>query len=814
MKHLDLPAHLAERTRPVADKDISAGEFVLYWMHHAVRADENPALDAASVAANALNLPLLVYQGLGGRHRYDSDRHHTFIIEGARDAAATLASRNVRHVFYLPLKGEPRSPLVNLAARAALVITEDFPAPPFPGWTRALAARIDAPVWRMDTACVYPMRFAERAFARAFEFRRAHGGEQLRRSAMPWPEVDVAASPFEGSLGFTPIDLDTADVASLCAACDIDHGIGPAPETRGGAKAALERWSAFLEHGLAGYHRLRNDAAVTPPRGVSRISPYLHHGHLSPFRVAREAAAERGDGAEKFLDELLIWRELAHNFCFHNEHLPGGLESIRRLPGWARETLEKHAGDERQANYEWERLARGETGDQIWDAAQRSLQIHGELHNNLRMTWGKALLGWTKTPERALEIMVDLNHRYALDGNDPNSYGGLLYCLGLFDRPFTPEQPVFGAVRSRSTRAHLKRLDLKAYRARMNTRSTERIRRVAVIGAGISGLAAARTLKDQGLAVTVVERAGRVGGRTAHRATGKHHFDHGAQYFTARDPRFRRHVASWLETGLVAPWTGRVVSLAKGGKTSEVTPLDRFVGVPGMDAMAKHLSEGLDLKLGHSVSGVVREGREWQIETSRGTLGVFDALVVAMPPEQLSSIAIPAGVRDAVQGIRMLPSWCAMAAFEAPLPLDFDAAFINEGVIDWIAHDSSKPERPAGERWVIHASAVWSAARLEDSPDTAAQSLLGEFFRAVGLAESEPVHLEGHRWSHAKPATEAQAGCVWLSDQAIALCGDWCLGGRVEGACLSGVAAAGRIVAAAVSPQSKITEDRQHRLFA
>ena len=814
MKHSDLNAHLAERVRPVADKDIAAGEFVLYWMHHAVRAEENPALDSAIVAANELKLPLLVYQGLGGDHPYDSDRHHTFIMEGARDVAAALALRSVRHVFYLPSDGEPRAPLNNLAKRAALVITEDFPAPPFPAWTRALAARIDVPVWRVDTACVYPMHLAKRAFARAFEFRRAHGDEQLRRAAIPWPEVDAAASPFEGSVGFTPVDLEAADFASLCAACDIDHGIGPAPQTRGGARAGFERWSAFLEHGLAGYHRLRNDAAVAPPRGVSRISPYLHHGHLSPFRIAREAAAKRGDGAEKFLDELLIWRELAHNFCFHNEHLPGGLESLERLPAWAQETLKKHAGDERQADYEWERLARGETGDQLWDAAQRSLLIHGELHNNLRMTWGKALLGWTRTPERALEIMVDLNHRYALDGNDPNSYGGLLYCLGLFDRPFTPEKPVFGAVRSRSTRAHLKRLDLRAYRAQANARSAEKIRRVAVIGAGISGLAAARTLRDQGLDVVVVERADKVGGRTAHRMAGAHHFDHGAQYFTAREPRFRRHVASWLEIGLVAPWSGRIVSLEKGGRTSQVTPLDRFVGVPGMNAMAEHLAEGLDLEMGHSVSGVSRERGEWRIETGRGTLGAFDALVVAMPPEQLKSISIPAGVRDAVQRFHMLPSWCVMAAFEDPLPLDFDGAFINEGVIDWIGRDSSKPGRRGGERWVIHAGADWSAARLDDSPGEVAQSLLAEFFQAVGLADSEPVHLEGHRWSYAKPATETQVACIWLSEQAVALCGDWCLGGRVEGAYLSGVAAAGRLLGAAVSQQSKYVDQRQHRLFA
>ncbi|NIV75394.1 MAG: FAD-dependent oxidoreductase, partial [Gammaproteobacteria bacterium] len=427
----------------------------------------------------------------------------------------------------------------------------------------------------MDTACVLPMRIAKRAFSRAYEFRREHGDEQLIRAERPWPEIGVSAPAFEGRLGFEPVDLQSAEIASLCAACEIDHGIGPVPGTRGGSVAGLARWTAFLSAGVESYHRRRNDPAIVPPQGASRISPYLHHGHLSPFRVAREAAAIGGAGAEKFLDELLVWRELAHNFCLFNEPLAGGLECLDRLPDWAQSTLREHRNDERVADYDWERLARGQTGDPLWDAAQRSLQIHGELHNNLRMTWGKALLDWTATPARALALMVDLNHRYALDGNDPNSYAGLLYCLGLFDRPFMPEQPVIGKVRARPTRAHLKRLDLVTYRTRMNTRGDGKMHRVAVVGAGMSGLAAARTLKDQGFAVTVLERARKVGGRTAHRKRGEHVFDHGAQYFTARDPGFARHVASWVHAGLVGPWTGHIVALGEDRIVKEVSPLDR-----------------------------------------------------------------------------------------------------------------------------------------------------------------------------------------------------------------------------------------------
>ncbi len=193
------------------------------------------------------------------------------------------------------------------------------------------------------------------------------------------------------------------------------------------------------------------------------------------------------------------------------------MESLGALPAWARETLDAHRADERRAHYSWERLARATTGDALWDAAQRALLVHGELHNNLRMTWGKAFLEWTATPERALELMIDLNHRYALDGSDPNSYGGLLYCLGLFDRAFQPERPVAGTVRARPTAQHARRMNVARYGERIVRRDPGVSPRVAVIGAGIAGLVTARTLADHGIEVCVFERSRGVGGRGANR---------------------------------------------------------------------------------------------------------------------------------------------------------------------------------------------------------------------------------------------------------------------------------------------------------
>ncbi|MGD9409980.1 MAG: deoxyribodipyrimidine photo-lyase, partial [Thiohalocapsa sp.] len=343
---IPLPHHLAERLRPVADKPPTpGGELVLYWMHHAVRGHDNPALDTARYAAAELGLPLLVYQGLGGHHRFNADRHHAFILEGARDAHAELAAQDIRAVFHLPTDpAAGPSPLHALGARAALILTEDFPAPPFPAWTAHLAARVEAPVWRVDCACVVPMRLQPRRFKRAFELRRANEKSYAERVPRDWPVCDIQAQAYTGPLPFTPLDLPSADIPALCAACAIDHSLPPVAHTRGGARAGYARWQAFKTNGLQSYHRRRNDAAEAWPRGVSRLSPYLHHGHVSVFRIAREAGAAGGEGAEKFLDELLVWRELAHNFCFYADD-PEAWDS---LPDWARRTLADHAGDRRE----------------------------------------------------------------------------------------------------------------------------------------------------------------------------------------------------------------------------------------------------------------------------------------------------------------------------------------------------------------------------------------------------------------------------------------------------------------------------------
>lgn len=787
-----LPEHLNERLRTTTSRPPDpAGEFVLYWAHNALRAHENPALDVAIATAEQLDLPVFVYQGLSERYRFASDRHHAFILEGARDFHAELAARNIGSASHLERPGHRGPHLRTLAARAAVLVTEDLPTDPITGWVNRLTETVETPVWLVDTACVVPMRLVGKAYDRAFAYRDATRPLLDKRLSRPWVEQPNPVRPFvPPDLPFEPIDLPTSDLRRLIGECDTDHAVGPVPHTVGGSKAGYARWEAFRSAGLRRYADRRNDALKHG--GVSRLSAYLHYGMVSPLRVAREAAAVGGPAAEKYLDELLVWRELAYAFCFHKPNH----ESLTAIPKWAVDTLREHENDLRPAEFDWESLARGRTGDTLWDAAQLSLLVHGELHNNVRMTWGKAFVHWTPTAEEALRLMVDLNHRYALDGRDPASYGGLLWCLGQFDRPHNPPHPVFGTVRTRPTEEHAARLDPDRYRQLTTRPWVDPMPRVAVIGGGLSGLTCGRTLTDHGFDVTVFDKGRGPGGRVATRRDEPDlAFDHGAQYFTARHPHFLRHVEAWVACGLVAEWRGQIVKLDSGTVT-ESSPQSRFVGVPGMSAVAKHLAADLSVRRETRMTRLTRSSAGWELTDSDGrTFGPFDFVVSTLPAPQAAELLGDHPFAAEANAVTMASCWAVMVAFDDRLSVPWDGAFVNDSPLGWVARNSSKPGRPTGaDCWVLHASPEWSAEHLELQPEEVAPQLLTAFATAIGQDLPASTHLAAHRWRYSLGSEVADRRALFDSSTGLVVCGDWLAGGRIEGAFLAGAAAAGHLL--------------------
>ncbi len=788
----DLPTHLSERTRLVGHAEHNdQGEFVMYWMSNAVRADENPALDVAKFLATRAGLPLLVYQGLSQNYEYASDRHHTFIMQGARDVQRTLTGQGISYAFHLERPGNEGKHLKTLASRAAIVVAEDMPTGPQPVFLRTLAKTARATLVSVDTACVVPMRLVGRAYERAFQFRSKTEKLFAERVERTWPKSNECPEPLaRGWLPFEPLDLQDADIAELVAQCKIDHTVGPVLDTIGGSLAGYARWEEFLNGRLKNYAKQRNDALRD---GVSRMSAYLHYGMVSPLRLAREAASRKCGGAEKYLDELLIWRELAYCFCFYRaDHA-----DWNALPSWAQASLQAHASDARQYVYAWEDLARGQTHDELWNAAQKSLLIHGELHNNVRMTWGKAILKWKRTPQEALETVIDLNHRYALDGRDPSSYGGILWCFGQFDRPFQPEQPILGTVRGRPTAIHAQRLDTLRYAAKTSVSRCASVPSVAVVGAGLSGAMAARTLADHGLPVTVFEKSRGAGGRMATRRTNFGDFDHGAQYFTARDERFKRYVASWIEQGVVAGWKGRIAVYDCEGEYGESSSDGRFVGMPGMSSVAKHVVRDLDMRTLTRVKHIRRQAARFELlDEHEESLGVFDRVIVTAPAPQTTELVRPFDdLASAIQNITLNPCWAVMFQLVDQLPIEWAGAFVNLGPLRWISRNSSKPDRDHGaENIVVHASPEWSSARVEMGSDQVCSELLAAFWRVLGLEPQPVVQAESHRWLYSIPAQVAPESCFSNAEETVFACGDWAGGPRVEGAFLSGCAAAGRVL--------------------
>ena len=325
--------------------------------------------------------------------------------------------------------------------------------------------------------------------------------------------------------------------------------------------------------------------------------------------------------------------------------------------------------------------------------------------------------------------------------------------------------------------------------------------RVAVVGAGISGLSCARTLANLGLTVTVFEKSRGVGGRTATRRRDDDlTFDHGAQYFTVYDERFGRHVRSWQQEGLVDTWAGRIRVLREGRVGRCNTETQRLVGTPGMNAVCKHLAAGIDVRLRCEIVSLEREGGSWRLVEVQGEeYDAFDVVVVSAPGPQAARLLGPvAKLADLAAQVTMRPCWAVMLVFEVPLPLAFDGAFVQDSSLSWVARNSSKPGRSrSGDCWVLHGSACWSEGHVEAAAEEVAHSLLDDFWRVTDMQPVPPRSLTAHRWRYAQPQEPLPERCLFDAASGLGACGDWCSGPRVEGAFLSGLAAADAILGTA-----------------
>jgi deoxyribodipyrimidine photo-lyase len=463
------------------------GDFVLYWMIASRRATWNFALQRAVEWAREFRKPLVVLEALRCDYPWASDRLHAFVLQGMADNARRFAKVGVTHYAYVePARDAGKGLLAALAARACAVVTDEFPCFFLPRMVHAAAHEVRVRFEQVDANGLLPLRVAPHAYPTAYVFRRF-----LQKSLRPHLVELPAANPLARArlpvLAALPADITRRWPAAgvllrepttkSLSALPIDHDVAPGIAL-GGTTAARRALAALLDSKLDRYHEDRNrpDAEAT-----SGLSPWLHFGHLGVHEVFDAIArhegwmpdhlSDRADGrregwwrmrvpAEEFLDQVVTWRELGSVFCHHR---PKDYDRFESLPEWAQATLAAHAADPRSHLYSRDEFEAGRTHDALWNAAQRQLVCEGRMHNYLRMLWGKKVIEWSPSPAAALATLLHLNNKYAVDGRDPNSYSGIFWCFGRFDRPWAPERPIFGVVRWMSSANTARKFPVRGY---------------------------------------------------------------------------------------------------------------------------------------------------------------------------------------------------------------------------------------------------------------------------------------------------------------------------------------------------------------
>lgn len=463
------------------------GDYVLYWMMANRRTRFNFALDRAIEIANDLQKPLLIVENLRSDYEWACDRFHRFVVDGMLDNQQDCETNGIS---YLPFVESPKQSLngwiEKLAAKSAAVVTDDNPAFFYPALHRLMSRRIPVALQAVDSVGLMPLRTTEKVYSRA-HFYRKYVQQTLPDHLVEFParepfdalenksKIDLSYLPNK----YQPTALETVD--SLIEKLPIDHSVQPcAPGqayAKGGSVQASRNLERFVQERIQSYSDKRN---YPQEQATSFLSGHLHFGQISPHEIFDTIAKTEkwspdhlapaptqkalgwwgmSEDAENYLDQLVVWRELGFNMASKQQNY----RKFSSLPPWAQKTLQEHRHDVRQPCYTEQELDEAQTDDPLWNAAQNQLRHEGLIHNYLRMLWGKKILQWTESPEEALRIMVHLNNKYAIDGRDPNSYSGIFWILGRYDRAWGPERQIFGKIRYMTSENTARKFPVKQY---------------------------------------------------------------------------------------------------------------------------------------------------------------------------------------------------------------------------------------------------------------------------------------------------------------------------------------------------------------
>ncbi len=425
------------------------GSYVLLWIQASQRAGGNHALEYAIERADEQKKPVVAFFGITDRYPGANERHYRFMLEGLRELRGALEERGIQLVTR---HTSPEEGVVELAPDASLVVTDRGYTRVQREWRRSAASRLGCPFIQVESDVVVPVE----EVSEKEEYSAATIRPKITRLRPDYLVPLDEKSPRRDSLGMRFESFSLEDLDEALSRLDIDRSVKKTGVmARGGASEARKKLETFLEEKLDRYDEQRNDPTAD---GTSSLSPYLHFGQISPLSVALSVKERGGKGADAFLEELIVRRELAVNFTFSNSRY----DSIEGLPEWCRKTLREHEEDEREYVYSAGEFERARTHDPYWNAAQTEIVTTGKMHGYMRMYWGKKILEWTRTPADAFRIALSLNDRYEIDGRDPNGFAGVAWCFGKHDRPWK-ERPIFGKIRYMNDRGLRRKFDADGY---------------------------------------------------------------------------------------------------------------------------------------------------------------------------------------------------------------------------------------------------------------------------------------------------------------------------------------------------------------
>jgi predicted NAD/FAD-dependent oxidoreductase/deoxyribodipyrimidine photolyase len=773
------PSFLRTRTRfGLSSRTfVPDGKHVLYWAHSCLRVYENPAFEMACGLAKRIANPLVVVIEVVLQN---NARQMAFILEGAREFAEVLQRKNIEVGVIISQPERADNALISLAEQSSIIVTDDVPIARMIKVLKDVERATEAPVLRVNgntALSLFPLATIEyKDFAL---FKTQTENLRTRDFGRSWPRhaLRIPSRPNVPNTFFQQNDTSKLSFIPMLSSLAVDQSVPASQLFRGGTNAGIILWDKIRRYGLDRYPLINGYA---PAHCFRTMLPYLRYGMVSPFAMLHNIVLE-GNENKDLLEDIFLWREFC--YAYDNFYMRGAAG-----PAPNPVTGEKRA-------FGMEALQNGQTDDAAWNRIQTHLKATGVLPEHLFPMWIGSLLGWLKPWSFAVQTAENLYRRFALDGDDPVAVASFRQAIGQY-----PGDAVPGTILGRDKIVEVSLLntlqDNVLSPPLVNLTNTKPV--VAVVGAGIAGLSAANILHEQGFKVKVFEKNPCPGGRMASILFQEKSFDTGSNIFNVTHPGFRAEARRLMQNKRFAAWKHN--SFVSNAQSQHRLAGQSWVATPSMQACAEFLSQKLECQYNTNVGTLERRDGGWTIyDANNQSLGFYDHLILAVPSTQavalLKTVALlPPDLMKLIKTAPLMqPMWSTIAIFDESLDIKHESINIHSKNIHFACRENKKPGRSMElDSWVLHSSTDFANAHRDTSPDEVALLQVQALMEHFSLPMQEPMVKTAVFWPDA--SVQKPFGRHYALYHNIGLCGDWCLGNRLEDAYVSGTALASALI--------------------